>query len=401
MQNKIISITDFENSSDEEIKKYVQKCEKEDIVDLLYLIRRKRAVKWEDRAILQMVEKSPLTFWASNKAYRIVLWKGMCEEVYNRNLKGEPFPEIMSIYERSHAMEDSISVIDADEKQLGQLLADFRNYYTKDMQGAKTGFSLVTNSMQLINDETGEKFYAEIGLPIDLEKAIAEHEDRQKDFEKCVNSFNDDVQSLREKFTKGIDLLRKRVNEENNLSANQKASIRRLIKSECSVINGNLKKSARAFDFEIFLQDNEEAIETSLSKIDVEIGKAIKKEPVVQTNEIQEDPEKLKVDVSHMTEIVELSFNSEIQRRINVEVTSEELRAERDSIIKALQEERDKYLRELTEMNESLASSPEYALSLYRIRLKSIGEKTQEKSSRSSSMKGDKEDAKIKRKNRV
>ena len=199
MKNSLFS--EFEKlNGEQQIRKYVYEHNEDDLVKLLLLIKEKRAVSWKDRAILQMIEKSPLTLWASNKTYKVVLWAGTCEQTYHRDLIGKPFYEIISIYERSQAMEDSIAMIEADEDKLDQLIADFKNYYTKDMEGTRTEFSLVTNSMQLVDDETGEKLYAEIGLPIDLEKALSKHRERQEEFSEHVAKFESAVEELNKKF---------------------------------------------------------------------------------------------------------------------------------------------------------------------------------------------------------
>ncbi|WP_310605291.1 hypothetical protein [Anaerosporobacter sp.] len=368
-QNKL-TISEFEALSDEEVSKYVQEHERNDLVELLLLIRNKRAVRWKDRAMLQMIEKSPLTLWASNSAYKIVLWAGTCIETYNRNLIDKQFPEIMSIYERAQAMDDSIRIIEADEETLGQLLVDFKNYYTKDMQGTRTGFNLVTNSMQLVDDETGEKYYAEIGLPIDLEKALEEHQSRQKEFDECVKAFKESVRALNEKYTKGISELRSRIDKECSLESEQKTALRKLINDKGAIITSNLNKSEKAFDFEQFLQDNKEAIDSTLNKLNDEMENAINQLPSVEVVDEQESPAALKIEIDRKMEIIHITFGAEIEKRTSAPtMNSSRLEAIRTEAISTLQSKRDQLIRDLTSMKESVDSSPSYALNLYRQRL--------------------------------
>lgn len=375
MQHENLTISEFEELDDEQqIRKYVHEHNEDDLVKLLLLIKEKRAVRWEDRAILQMVEKSPLTLWASNKTYKVVLWTGTCEQAYHRDLIGKPFYEIISIYERSQAMEDSIEVIEADEDKLEQLLADFKNYYTKDMEGTRTEFSLVTNSMQLIDDETGEKFYAEIGLPIDLEKALAEHNRRQQEFNEHVAKFENAVEELSKKFATEKNKLLDRIKNEDKLGADQKKVLRQRIKDESNIISSNLKKSKKAFNFEKFLQDNEEAIELSIRKLNGEIGNAINQiSPNVDTRKM--DAEKVKRDIEHKIELIEKTFDSEIRKRTSAKLNSEDLEAHRNTLIEKLQQKCDEFVLELTEMKESADSAPDITLKGYEAYLSTIDSK--------------------------
>lgn len=371
-QQDSLAIGQFETLSDDEIRQYVLNHEKEDLAELLLLIKKKRAVRWEDRAILQMVEKSPLTFWASNRAYTVVLWAGTCKETYHRDLMGKQFPEIMSVYERSQAMADSLRVIEADGDELGQYLLDYKNYYTKDMQGTRTGFSLITNSLQLVDDETGEKFYAEIGLPIDLEEALDGNKERQKEFDEQVNFFKAHVDELGEKFSTAIKALRMRINSERALTSEQKDELRTQIDKENKRITANLGKRERAFIFDKFLQDNEDDIYSSLQKLNCEIKDAINKVTTVKALEQQENPTVFELDINHMMELVRKIVDGEISKKTSASMTDDKLQKRRTEQCTAILSKRDELLRELTEMRESVESSPNYALVFYRSRLVEI-----------------------------
>lgn len=384
-QDDNLSISGFEALRDkQQIREYVENHTKDNLVDLLLLIKEKRAVTWKDRAILQIVEKSPLTLWASNKAYKVVLWAGTCKKTYKRDLLGRSFYEIMSIYERSQAMEDSISVIEADDDTLGPLLEDFKNYYTKDMAGTKANFSLITNSMQLVDDETGEKYYAEIGLPIDLKKALAEHEERQRAFIENVDSFKNSVAKLTKKFSAGKDELLSRINKEGSLDAEQKETLRKQINAESATITSDLKKSDMAPDFEKFLQDNGSAIDFTLQRLGCEIDKAIEQlSPSTSTNlkykEDKEDPAKLKCDIEHMIETVQMTIDAEIEAKTSVRIADEDLKQIRKYSIIELQNKRDELIRDLSRMIVFIDSSPDITLKAYRSYINEI-ESTMRKS---------------------
>lgn len=372
MARNSVAFNEFvELNTEQELLNYVNCHDNEELVKLLLEIKKRRAISWEDRAILQMIEKSPLTLWASDKAYKVVLWAGACKEVYHKDLKGKPFYEVMSIYERAQAMEDSIAVIKADD-ELDQLLEDFRNYYTKDLQGIKKDFSLVTNSMQLVDNETGEKYYAEIGLPINIEQALSEHLERQKRFDAKVKEFDAKVQKLKEEFVATKDGLITLVNQAKGLDSDQKKALRKRINAANTTITANLKKAHTAFDFETFLQDNKEAIEDITETLESEINNAIKELPATITDiPNKENPDMLSAEYDKVMELVRITFESEITR-INATQVNARLKKERDKIVIALEDKKAELIRELLVMKEKMASCPPNQLDVYRCNLELI-----------------------------
>jgi len=368
MQPNKLTLKAFETMSDNEVAEYVRDNEDADITNLLLLIKEKRAVRSEDRKLLQMVEKSPLTFWASDKAYRVVLWAGKCSDVYNRNLLGKPFLEIMSIYERSNAMKDSISIINANSETIATLLKDFSNYYTKDMEGNARDFSLITNSMQLIDDETGEKFYAEIGLPIDLEQALSQHKERQKEFEKCIHAFEVGVKELKDSFNDEIKEIRKKINNKLKISDSQKRKLKEIVREITTEINDNLSKHKASSDFERFLQDNEEAIEEAIIVVDKAIQNSLSNTPQPDEAKQNKSINAISAKIDKQSEIINITFEQEINSTTSADIDNN-LQMLRTKKLTALQDKRDELLRELTEMEESLASSTAYTLRLFQLRL--------------------------------
>lgn len=367
----MVTITDFESMTEEQITQFVLQHDAKDIVGLFMLLKQKRAIKWEDRALLQMVDKSPLTFWASDEAYNIVLWSGKCSSIYNRELLGKPFPEIMSIIERSQAMKDSLCVIRADEATVATYLADFSNYYTKDLRGQKTEFSLVTNSMQLVDDETGEKYYAEIGLPINLEITLKEFRKRQKELLVKADDFKRQIASLEVEFSADIANFSDIVSKEKKLTSTQKKELREIIRHYELEISDNLAKHESAPNLNDFLFANKEAIHSANQTIKKAIECACSNIQHSEKVTQREDPDILISDIIKNTEIVVVTFRSNIQMITSATLESNLVDKQAQRLNK-FQSKRDEILRELTEMKEIVPSTPSYALTLIRKRLEEI-----------------------------
>jgi hypothetical protein len=193
-----ISITDLTRLSKQEITELIQNASKDEISEFVFRIAQTPALSWENRMILKMIDASPFTFWASDKSYKVRLWAGKCEEVYNRKMLGKEFHEFISRMERRNAMRDSVLIIDATSDTIAQKILDYKNYYTKDLGGTSsfTEVGLITNSMQLYDDDSCEYLYAEIGLPIDIEKALCQHQERILEFKEELLGFEQECDEL-------------------------------------------------------------------------------------------------------------------------------------------------------------------------------------------------------------
>lgn len=374
----VLSINEFSKMTSEDVAKYVQETEDSEITEFLLRIRQKRAISWEDRALLQMIDKSPLTFWASDKAYRVVLWSNNCTNVYNRQLLGKPFMEIMSIYERSEAMKDSIRVIEADLEELPTLVEEFANYYTKDLKGTTRAFGLITNSMQLIDDETGEKFYAEIGLPFEPEQQLGEYEDRKKKLEESVSEFESSVSYLRDEFENNIKLFREKISKATMLTQEQRKQLRRVVATKESELSNNLKKYKSALDFKKFIRQNEEALNEAIIEIKKSIEDAIEKGTPPNMEDSPNGTETLISDIDKTSEIIKKTFDIEIMEK-TAQTLSVGLRAKRVEILKELQEERDMFLRELEELKMAIPSSPAATLRAIKFKVEAMDVTMREK----------------------
>lgn len=184
--------------SDDEISSFINQTSKEVITDILCLLKKKRALSWKDQMLLQMVDKSPMSFWACDLAYIVQLWEGKSEEIYKRQMVGREFHSFISRMERKQAMEDCITIIETPENKVDVFLEDFKNYYTKDIKGSQAEIGLVTNSIQLYDEDADEYLYAEIGLPIDLEEALEAYNKRVLEFENTIDEFKSSCDELLE-----------------------------------------------------------------------------------------------------------------------------------------------------------------------------------------------------------
>lgn len=264
-----MTIDDFLSMSESDITKWVNESDKADILSFLTSLAGIRAFSWEDRMLLQMVDKSPFTFWASDKSYKVRLWKGKSSVVYARDMLGREFYEFISRYERSNAMADSIKIINAKDTELAQLLEDFKNYYTEDIVGKKASIGIVTNTVQLIDDNTGETFYGEIGVPIDLQKALKEFDERQKEFETQIHGFKNHCDELLSEANQAEKEVKEQINSKKTLKRDRKHELREFCSSEFGVIKKEIKtaKEEAAVDFERFISDAEESIQLVKDKM--------------------------------------------------------------------------------------------------------------------------------------
>lgn len=320
-----MDLVEFEKMDDNELKEFVELKDDSEIYNLLKLIKSKRAIKWKDRLLLQMVDKSPLTFWASDKNYIVRLWEGNSENVYRRNMLDKKFTEFISKAEMQNAMIDSISIINADENNLCQLIADFSNYLTMDMLGTQKPISIITNSMQLIDEDNNEKLYAEIGLPIDLEDVKTEYINREEKFKNKFEDFEEKCQMrLNEMENKKNELI-EIINGNPNIDLEKKS---KLI-SDCMVEFSQLeqsvndKKGTIAIGFQEFLNGTTIQINNILNRIQGCINITTYKEKQDSLNkninsficEINEDFRKMIIYINQSN--IEESFFNELNKKVD------------------------------------------------------------------------------------
>ena len=358
-QEKTLRMLDFEAMTQGELSDYVSTASHESILALLTLIREQRAVSWDDRMLLQMVEKSPFSFWASDRTYKVRLWKGKSAEIYKRNMVDKEFHEFISRLERRQAMIDSIRIINASSEELPQLLEEFRNYYTRDIVGTTVEVGLITNSIQLFDPETGETLYSEIGLPIDWIEAQNAYEERKKEFEEEINEFRKQCSELKKKYNKEKERLLENISGDSSLSSGQKTELRKKCRTIFDRMISDLERARKelAIDLDKYLADTEEALQADTELIEDEIRN---QSPAIQRAETREELTKIKKEL--MERIKE--FRTRLQSRFGDLITdlkglvvSDGFKEDKARRIKEVEEKRDNYLRALSEFQQSIDES--------------------------------------------
>lgn len=364
-----ITIGEFEKMENNDIYNFAKNATIEEIVSLLVLIKEKRAISWTDRLLLQMIDKSPLTFWASDRTYKVRLWEGKCESVYKRQMLGKEFPEFISRLERRQAMLDSINIINADTNELSQLLADFENYYTKDIVGNKAEVSLVTNSMQLIDEDSKEKFYAEIGLPIDLLEALKLHEARKKEFDKEIEDFEKKCSDCSSKANKEKQDLLSKISVL-NISRDEKKSLREICINKFSTIEHEIElgKKETATNLGEFIDTTISSIQIAKEEVEDAISNTSKNfyftDEKSQKCTLKELLEQIRILKMTMTGQF-MTLITEIESRD----ADDEFQKDRDQRISAIIEKRDEFLRNLSDLAQQLQQVPSNMLSTYKVEL--------------------------------
>ncbi len=354
-----LTIDEFLSMDKSDITKWVNASDKADIISFLTLMVGIRAFSWEDRMLLQMVDKSPFTFWASDKSYKVRLWEGKSSTVYARDMLGREFYEFISRYERSNAMADSIKIINAKDTELAQLLEDFKNYYTEDIVGNRASIGIVTNTIQLIDDTTGEAFYAEIGVPIDLQKALKEFNERQKEFETQIRGFKDYCDELLLEANQAEKEVKKQINDKKRLEIGRRHKLRELCSSEFGVIKKEIKtaKEEAAVDFERFIRDAEESIQLVKDKMNEVIENETLKIEYSTVPDTEQKRTELRDKIVRRREYYEILFSTLL---IDVKALdpSDSVSEEYNRRIARIREKKNLYLQQFAEYIQWLAQTP-------------------------------------------
>ena len=368
----LLTPEEFSVMSDADITELVTESDKTDLAMFLSTLSRMRAFSWKDRMLLQMIEKSPFTYWASDKAYKVRLWEGKSGTVYARDMLEREFHEFISRYERRNAMSDSIKIIDAQDTALLQLIADFENYYTRDIVGNKAAIGLVTNSIQLIDEISGETFYAEIGVPIDLQKALDEFNERQKEFENEIKGFEKRCDELIDEATDIQKEMKTKINNSDGLARSRKHDLRELCTSEFSAIIRDFKtaKKETATNLEKFISDAEESIQLVKDKI----AEAIDNETITILRTTVGDSEHKRVELEQR--LKELKMNSgtlfahlivEVKAQKHTQVVAEAHKArvaKIEEVNHGFSRQMSDYLQELPQTTAVLLSAVEVAINV-------------------------------------
>lgn len=173
------------NASEQELTEFFHKIDEKELKKIFLELKKRRAYTWKDRMLLQMIDKTPnLTFWASDRNYTVRLWEGQCNSIYGKNYEGYPFYDFISPLERIDAMKDSMLIINSKESEVGVHIKSFENYYTMDTAGEYAPVEMITNSVQLIDNDNGDIYYGEVGLHLNLNEVKKRYTEQQSKLEK-------------------------------------------------------------------------------------------------------------------------------------------------------------------------------------------------------------------------
>lgn len=349
----------FSSMTIADITEWVNESDKTDLIAFLSTLGKMRAFSWEDRMLLQMIEKSPFTFWASDKSYKVRLWAGKSSIVYARNMLGREFHEFISRFERRNAMADSIRIIDAQDTELLQLLEDFKNYYTKDIVGTKADVGIVTNSIQLVDEISGEVFYAEIGVPIDLDKALNEFNKRQKEFEIEISEFEKRCDELISEANIIHNELIDKINNKSRATKERKHELRQSCANEFLVVMNDIKiaKKKTAVNLDKFIADTAESIQLVKDKMD----EAIDNETIVIQSNTAVDAEIKRAELSNKLnekKIILINLLTELLVEVESLHCDPAIAEEHGKRIEKIRENKNRLSRRFSEYVQCLPQTP-------------------------------------------
>lgn len=185
---------------------------KEELIDYIEDIKKKRAFSREDQMKLTFLDSAPFTIWASDRDCIIKFWAGQCESLYGykeADVIGKDFVNLfVAPDEQKAAREDQISIIDN-----GEVFHNIAN----DVAKSGNTLRLLTNCWRGKAPDSDEYWNFEMGLIIDfykqeearLEKII--NESRQ--LKVGVDAFLGISKDARDKYIEKRNSLRKAIHE--------------------------------------------------------------------------------------------------------------------------------------------------------------------------------------------
>lgn len=175
----------------EEKYKSVDSMEKEDLKKFINDIKGARAFTYHDRMLLEFMDRSFFTVWASDSDSKIVFWAGKAESVYQysaHEILGKDFiNKFVAKAEQGQARKDLKDVIEHG--------AVFRNI-ANDVSASKDEIPLLTHCFPIHDIKTGATWQAEMGLKVDLGEELRKLEQaikRSDDITQYIEEFNKTV----------------------------------------------------------------------------------------------------------------------------------------------------------------------------------------------------------------
>lgn len=172
---------------------------KEELIQLLLELEKKRAFSYEDQLKLTILDKSPFTIWASDRNCIIHMWEGQCESMYGRKKEeviGKDFVDLfVARDEQAAARRDQLEIIDNGK--------EFHNIANDQGRNGNT-LQLITNCFRVKDPKTGEYWNAEMGVAIDYyeeeKKQLARNIEEGKLIQTLISDFGKTQRQYKEQF---------------------------------------------------------------------------------------------------------------------------------------------------------------------------------------------------------
>lgn len=189
-----------------------QNMTKDELIDYINEMKKKRAFTYEDQMKLTFLDSAPFTIWASDRNCIIKFWAGQCENLYGykkEDVIGKDFVDLfVAPDEQKAAREDQISIIDN-----GEVFHNIAN----DVAKSGNTLRLLTNCWRYKAPDSNEYWNFEMGLIIDfykqeearLEKIIEE----SRQLKAGVNAFIELTEKIRTQYNEKRNSLRKSIHE--------------------------------------------------------------------------------------------------------------------------------------------------------------------------------------------
>lgn len=172
---------------------------REELVEYIQSLQKKRAFTYEDQMKLAILDESPFTIWTSDRDRKITFWSGKCEALYGYSAEeviGRDYiPLFVAPDERAAAQKDHLKIIDENEV--------FHNIAN---DAGKNGnvLHLITNCRRIKDPVSGAYLNAEMGLIIDYYEDEKEHLNQiiaeSRKIKSCINQFDESTAQYKEQF---------------------------------------------------------------------------------------------------------------------------------------------------------------------------------------------------------
>lgn len=212
---------------------------REELIAYIEKLQTKRAFSEEDCYLLEILDASPFTIWASDRNCRIKLWTGQCEYLYGYkkdHVLGKDFVDLfVAEDEKKAAREDQLSIID-----YGDVFHNIANDVAKNGNTLR----LLTNCWRMKAPDTDEYWNVEMGLIIDffnqeverLEKIIEE----SRLYKSRVTQFIDLTRQIQRQFQERKRRLMEAIQDCKHIAVNARKKVE--FKDRVDPIRNRLRK---------------------------------------------------------------------------------------------------------------------------------------------------------------